>query len=340
VVLLLFALARSAAAQAPGRTEPASAPFLEKRVPDELATEGVVLSRHNLGLQVEQLADKWLVSLVDLTTGRVAASTRVDELPADREAAVAAMTHVVAELAAQVSGRPEPPAPPSAVPLAPPPAAPNDDRAERAQRDVAELTFKRRSIRFGERYQLVATGNTARLVRNWVAYRGDLDEELDPLDFYADVGRPDLGDSYTLRRHISIGSLVTAGLATALATYLVITAFDTGPETACAAVPLDQFEACLDAQTKARDDRRSTYLPPAIAASIGSAIALGVGIYLAIHPHPIDENEAKSLADVYNQQLRRRLGLPVVTRRPVLRDLKLTPYVAGNGTGIALSARF
>jgi len=61
--VVVMVLAHSAAAQAPGQTEPMTAAFLEKRVPEELATEGLVLSRRNLGLQVEQLADKWLVSL-------------------------------------------------------------------------------------------------------------------------------------------------------------------------------------------------------------------------------------------------------------------------------------
>jgi len=335
-LLVLFALARSAVAQAPGQTELASAPFLEKRVPDELATEGIVLSRHNLGLQVEPLAEKWLVSLVDLTTGRVAASTKIDQLPADREAAVAAMTHVVAELAVQILGRPEPaPLPPAP----PPPPAPVNDRAERVQREVAELTFKRRSIRFGATYQLIATGNAVGLARSWAIYRGDLDQELDPLEFYNDVGRPDLGESYTTRRHIMIGSFVTAGLTTVLATYFAFQTIDSGGQ--CdSTLPTVQFEACLDAQSKARDDRRSTYVPPIIVASIGGTIALWVGLYLVFRPHPIDENEAKSLADGYNQRLRHDLGLPVVTRRPLLRDLRLTPYVAASGAGLALGARF
>jgi hypothetical protein len=60
-----------------------------------------------------------------------------------------------------------------------------------------------------------------------------------------------------------------------------------------------------------------------------------------LHPHPITENEAKSLADGYNQRLQRELGLPVAVREPLLRDVKLTPFLARSDTGgLALSARF
>jgi len=124
LVVFLLALASTAAAQAPGQAEPMSAQFLEQRVNDELESEGVVLSNHNLGLKVEQLADKWLVALVELTTGRVADSTRIDQLPADREAAVAVITNVVETLEAQVLGRRERPEPQPPQVAQPPPVVP------------------------------------------------------------------------------------------------------------------------------------------------------------------------------------------------------------------------
>lgn len=55
----------------------------------------------------------------------------------------------------------------------------------------------------------------------------------------------------------------------------------------------------------------------------------------------VGDHEAKSLADVYNQRLRRELGLPVVRREPLLRDVKLLPFIArGETGGLALGARF
>jgi hypothetical protein len=78
---------------------------------------------------------------------------------------------------------------------------------------------------------------------------------------------------------------------------------------------------------------------PLIAIGIGT-IGLGVGVWYQFHPHPIDENAAKSLADAYNQGLRRQLGLPVASRRPLLRGVRLAPYVAAHQGGLGLSARF
>jgi hypothetical protein len=334
VAWMVLGLARSAAAQAPGQVEPVAAPFLEKRVPEELATEGVVLSRRNLGLQIEQLGDKWLVSLVDLTTGRVAASTKVDVLPADREAAVAAMTHVVAELASQIVGHAEPPPPPAPEPKpAPPQAAPAppttviiDDRAERAARDVAELKYKRQSIRFGESYHVAVSASYVSVHRRWIAFQGDLDQELEPVDFYATVGRPDLGDAYMTRRHVMIGGYVVMAVG-----YLV-----------ALAVVADSYGAsddCPILDSACRDQNKPDHTVPLIAFGIGT-VGMGVGLYLHFHPHPIEENEAKSLADSYNQGLRVQLGLPVVSRRPLLRDMKLVPYVTGHQGGLALTGRF
>lgn len=67
---------------------------------------------------------------------------------------------------------------------------------------------------------------------------------------------------------------------------------------------------------------------------------MAIGFYYYYHPPPISENDAKALAEAYNQRLRRELGLPVVTRRPLLHDLKLTPFVARGDAGLTLGARF
>ena len=330
-------LAHSAAAQAPGASEPASAAFLQKRVPDELATEGVVLSRRNLGLTIEQLGDKWLVSLVDMTTSRVAASTKIDVLPADREAAVATMTHVVAELAAQVVGHtepPTPPAPPQAAP-APAPVLPStvliDDRVERDRRDVAELKFKRQSIRFGATYELAGDGTTVALVRRRKPYQGDLDQELDPEKFYAEVGRPDLADAYNTRRNIMIGGFVVTGIGYAAGAGLMLNQWS-NQKTCSSNLPELEYNQC-------RDDNLFKPTWPLVAIGIGT-VGMFVDFYYYYHPHPVEENEAKSLADGHNQGLRGRLGLPVVSRRPLLRDIKVAPYVDGNRGGLVLAGRF
>lgn len=292
-------------AQAPGQAEPATAPFLEKRIPDELASEGLVLSRRNLALQVEQLGDRWLVSLVDLTTHRVAASTKVDTLPADREAAVAAMTHVVAELAEQITGPREP------APAAPPPAAPAPD--DRAQREVAELKYQRQAIRFsklvlvnGEGGMVVNSGDS----RHWSTYQGELDQQMAPAAFYQAVGRPELTEVYESRRqkmYISFGvgsAAILGGFAWGWSQGLT-----------------------------------DNHALPLMVTGVGFAASV-LGIHYAQTPHGITENEAKTLADAYNQKLRRELGLPVVSQAPRLRDVKITPYLGEHDGGLVIAARF
>ncbi|HEX8113750.1 MAG TPA: hypothetical protein VF516_38725 [Kofleriaceae bacterium] len=338
VMLVMLGIPGMAAAQAPGQVEPASAPFLEKRVPEELAIEGIVLSRRNLALQIEQLGDRWLVSLVDLTTGRVAASTKVDALPADREAAVAAMTHVVSDLAAQIVGRsepPPPPPPPVAAPPPPPPPAVIDDRAEREQRELAERKFRRQAIRIGDTLLVTTTGSVVSVSQRWVVRQGDLNLELEPEEFYAKVGRPDLGEAYASRRKLMLGSYIAAGVVLVAGTAL---AFGLNQHKDCPTNLQDPtYFMCADSNLNADQNKIITST-----AALGvSTVGLFVGLWYQLHLHPISENEAKSLADVYNQRLRRELGLPVVVREPLLRDVKLTPFVARSDTGgLALSARF
>jgi hypothetical protein len=339
VLALVAARPPIASAQAPGQVigEAVNAPFLEKRVPDELATEGVVLSRQGLSLQVEQIGNRWLVSLVELNTGRVAASTKVDNMPPDREAAVAMLTHVVADLATQVTGRePPPPAPP------PPPPAPADptrqmleeQRAEREAHERAELAYHRRSLRFDATYDLVNYGHGGYAAsREWVAYQGDLDQEISAKDFYTQVGRPDLYVKYQSRRKTMIAWYVAGGVLAAASVALLAGIF---PSDSC-----NVSDPCFDQQEKDNEDRLKTYAALSFLVGGLSAGAWLIGIWYHVHPQPITENEAKTLADGYNQHIRQELGLPVVTRRePILRDVKLVPYASGTGAGVGLSARF
>jgi hypothetical protein len=58
-------------------------------------------------------------------------------------------------------------------------------------------------------------------------------------------------------------------------------------------------------------------------------------------PQPVSENEAKQLADGYNQRLRGQLGLPVVSQRaPLIQQLAVAPFATGSGAGFSLTGRF
>jgi hypothetical protein len=327
----VIVLAAPAAAQQPSATDLSIAAFLEKRVPEELASEGVVLSRHNLTLKVEMLGDKLLLSLVDLSTGRAVASTKVDQIPPDRDAAVASVTHVAADLAGQIVRRGA--SPPAAA--TPPPV---DERAERQAREVAELRFHKQAIRFGEAWDLSYTKNgglSAR--RRWLAYQGESDQVLEATDFYKEVGRPDLADDYNHRKHIAYGGMIVGGLGV-IAGGVMLYKFALAPLDPCSIdLPAEQYGACVTGALDKHERERSQYVKPMLIVSGVSIAAMLVGLWYAVNVHPISENEAKGLADKHNQNLRKNLGLPVARR---LHDIKLVPYASAGDSGLALAGRF
>ncbi len=326
---ILFALiataSTTAAAQAPGASSQVE--LLEKRVPDELAAEGHVLSRMNLTLKLEQAGDKLVVSLVDLTTGRVAASTVIDQLPPDREAQVASVTQVAGDLVHQVLGRPTE-APTVVV----------DDRAEREAREMAKARFHNESLRFGESYSMSVSHGSGSSTRGWTVMRGEVDHLIDHRDFYRLVDRPDLADDYDHRRHIAIGTAIGGGVGLAVA--LVWSAV--AVQSWYASRPMCQlgdpsFSACVEADA----NRPGPALTGPLFLALGSLVPLGIGAYYGRNTDPVGEDEAKNMADGYNNRLRENLGLPVVDRQPMIRDLQLAPYATGSsGGGLALAGRF
>jgi hypothetical protein len=314
-------LARAAAAQAQAPAELVTASWLERAVAEQLMADGIALSRRGFALQIEQADTSWLVSLVDVTTGRVAASSEIDALPADREAAVSAVAHAVAELAAQVGGRAEPPPSPAAL------AGPTDAELRRARREATELRFKRRSIRF-EPSDPGAQPRTR--LPEWLFLRGELDQPLDAPAFYRLVGRDDLAWAYHRRHGLMIGSYVLAAAALTVAGVLFAANDD----------PFCEVELTPDGHGQCLRIRH-----PSSAASAWILLGVGVtgalvGTYFSTRPQPIDVDDARALADAYNQRLRRRLGLPPAPRHARLRDVTLTPYVTGHDTGLVVGARF
>jgi hypothetical protein len=191
---------------------------------------------------------------------------------------------------------------------------------------VAQLRFNRRSIRF-EPSDPVASRTR---LPEWLFLRGELDQRLDPAAFYHLVGRDDLAWAYRRRRGLMIGSFVLGGAALVAAGVLLST--DDTPYCERELTP-DGHGRCL----------RIHY--PSLTGAGGALIGLGVtsaliGLYFSAHPQPIGEDDARALADAYNQRLRRRLGLPPAPRRALLRDVTLTPYAAGRAAGAVVGARF
>jgi hypothetical protein len=295
-----------AAAQTP--TDDAStAQALEQLVSRELSAIGEAPSRHELRLQLQQVATRWLVSLIDAGDGSVVASTRTEALPADRDAAVAMLTQIVTDLeVAAIEARQRPkPAEPAPLPPAP----------RTAPRPTGRV-FQINTLRFAGQYEVDAVNGKVIVNRAWVVFHGDPGRALEPVEFYRLVGRDDLAVAYRHRRIVKIVGYVigSAGMVTGLA---------------LGALNERDCSMCTDG-----------LVVPALLAAGGGVAGLTLGIYLERNPHPIDEAEARTLADQYNQQLRSRYGLPPVAATAPGRDAALIPYVTGRVGGLALRVRF
>jgi hypothetical protein len=279
--------------------------FLEQRVVEALAADGVVLSRLGVTLDVEQIGGKVLVSLVDQTTGRVAASTKVDALPPDPEAAVASLTQVASNLVSQVVGT---------KPASAEPPPPRDDAAERREREreLAELRYAREAIRFDDDVAVTGHDGSVSTRREWFAYRGESRHRLSEEELYEALGRPDLARTYR-RRVRTVATLAVVGLAAILGGSLYAGFGDTE-----------------------RDENLG------IGVAIGGGVALTGALIYGHHASPLGEGEAKRLADEHNQKLRRDLGLPHLgtSSRPRIRDVQWAPVIGRDAAGLALTGRF
>lgn len=298
-----------AAAQTPA-DDASTAQALEQLVSRELSAIGEAPSRHELRLELKLVATRWLVSLIDTADGSVLASTRTEALPADRDAAVAMLTQIVTDLEVAAIEARQRPRPPEPAPHAP------GVRAAPAPRQVGPV-FQVNTLRFVGDHEIDPVNGKLIVNREWVVFHGDPGRVLDPVTFYRLVGRDDLAVEYRLRRvakfiSYAIGS---AGVVTGLALSVL-------SERDCPMCTGDLV------------------VPALLALGVGVG-GLTLGIYLERNPHPIEESEARTLADQYNRQLRSRYGLPPVARTaPPARDVVLTPYLAGRVGGLALRVRF
>jgi hypothetical protein len=196
-----------------------------------------------------------------------------------------------------------------------------------AQRGTAERVFRRSALRFGPSYEFGAQ-HTSFGSMKWYAFRGDADQDLPALAFYDTVGRADLADAYRRRHALMVGGYAAAGLAFGVGAALIL--FSRGDLATCNGLQGDAFDRCVD------DNHSLTRV--VVAAGIG-LVAGAFGTYFYRNPHPIDENDAKALADAYNQRLRRQLGLPIAQRAPLLHDVALAPTITAGGAVLSVGGR-
>ncbi len=361
-ILAALAIVALAAAPRAARAQPTPAPapapvateaFLEQRVIEELAADGIVLSRLGVVLDIE-LVDRYiLVSLIETKTSRVVASTKIDQLPADRDTAVATVTPVVANLISQIAIRG--PADNTAElerlraleeTQREMMARAESDRVERARIDTAERQYREEAIRFGDEIAVVATPNFVAVGRHWKAHRGETDVPLVGIDFYRALDRPDLVRAFRRRRlvgtSLTVASVVALVVGAGVASrrpHVEADLSDCEPRGPLEPVPSCWYQA-WDKAAEESDRRASSYQAGGALIMVGATVAASVGIWYLIAPHPVSEGEARRLGADHNRKLRQRLGLPVTKAPPALPAMTWAPYVSADGGGLALSGRF
>ncbi|NVB85080.1 MAG: hypothetical protein HOV81_42330 [Kofleriaceae bacterium] len=315
--------------------EPPLDAFLEQRVAEELAADGVLLSRLGVHLDVEVVGDKLLISLVENTTDRAAASTKLDAIPPDRDAAVAAVTQVAATLSSQLvaapprlPAKPEPDATAAAVK-----SALAEDREERRAQLLAEHNFRQEAIYFGNEPVFYTDFKTfAAAGTRVVPYQGELHRKVDGAEFYEIVDRPDLAQRYTRNKQWGwIGAIGGSAIGLTGAVVFSKAALD---EVATCPTPSDPYAPCNTGDQQG-------YKTAGLVMMIGGLGVMCIGVLRLSFPHPASEQERYELAAEYNARLREKYRLPGSTRREEHRiQLGITPYVVGDGGGLVLGGLF
>jgi hypothetical protein len=277
-VIAIFIAASATAAAAPGAELSLDA-FLEQRVPDELAADGTLLSRIGIALDVETVADKVIVSLVDPATRRVIASTKVDQVPVDREAAVAQVTQVAANLVAQLSGGVR-----VDIKVTGDTGVPANPVDELKRHGDAEYRYRQEMVTFERGWGISGDKNRVSSYTYTQPVLGELKRPLRGCEFYLAVDRPDLASEYSKRRRRGWigalgGPLVTASGVIALAI---------GDDASNA--PLQITGGVM---------------------TVAGVVGFFGGLWYLWHSHPVDESEWYGLAQHHNATVRRKYGLSV-----------------------------
>ncbi|HEV7555097.1 MAG TPA: hypothetical protein VGO00_06585, partial [Kofleriaceae bacterium] len=142
---------------------------------------------------------------------------------------------------------------------------------------------------------------------------------------------PELAESYHQRHELGIGGIIVgAGIIAGAFVYLLESSL---PDNCDVNDP--NFQGCLDKHQQSAQDG-------AIASLFVAAVGVGVlvaGIHYTRQSHPISENDAKNMAEQYNNGIRQNLGIPVVERH-WFHDVHFAPYLTHGEGGLALGARF
>ena len=164
------------------------------------------------------------------------------------------------------------------------------------------------------------------------AMRGERRENIDGPAFYELVGRSDLADAYRTRRKVRIAGLVTAGVGAAVTIYGFARFVSADDRTDACRFEDPAYFDCLEAgrdadQVEARGNLRT------MALGMGISVIGGL-VWHYVAKEPVDNDTRRGLADVYNRELRERLGIPELAR------VEVNPYATATGGGVAISGQF
>ena len=311
--------------------------FLEQRVSEELAAKGTLLSRLGVTLDVEVIGPRAIISLVDPATRRALASTKIDELPADREAAVASVAQVAAGLVAQLARPAAPPARPAEQTTVVVKEMLDRDREERREHEAAEYRYRQEALSFGNEVRVFSNGQYTSVSRRWVAYQGDIRKRLEGDEFYKIIGRPDLAKQYQRRKDGGTTAMVLGVVGMVGGSIYMLAKGFPGYESCFDAPNMSQCERDRDA----RESDAKQHLAISLAITLAGSTVFSIGWYYVRNPHPISEGEAQTLGAQYNTELRKKHNLSTqAAPRRRGRSLFASPYLTGDGGGLALTGRF
>jgi hypothetical protein len=176
-------------------------------------------------------------------------------------------------------------------------------RAEEAAGGTAQQEYDRRYLSFEELGAVdLHTGTVYRLTE---PYQGKYKNPIAPEAFYRLVGREDLAQEYQ-DRQLKRALLVGGGIASIFAGSIAAMLVSWGSSTSC-----DPFSAGFaQCSSAAQDDAQSRLLTSigviALSTLVGGTLAV---VGLATDPDPVGLFARRELADHYNQDLRRQLGM-------------------------------
>ncbi len=191
----------------------------------------------------------------------------------------------------------------------------------------ARLEYLEKYFSVGDELIVTVSNRFSQVDTSFQVYQGRYRKKVDEDEFFKQVGRADLVQSYQNRRTLKWG-LLGGGIAVAV----VGTAIGLSQQCHIDNPSDPRFDSCV----------RDTGPITTIIASITLGTLLGGGSFL-VNTHPVEADEVRRLADEYNVTLRRKLGSPPEPSPATDSSgvtFQFTPTVSRGGGGLMMGVAF